>query len=99
MYNSWLRCITIYIYTVGTERVRTVYIFTKDLMEKTHQMPTSIMVKERKLIEMARIIMQLVIQTIICMVKHPTRVSGLLLLDGLQRPCGSWMHYLYAMRL
>ena len=37
--------------------------------------------------------MQLIIQTIICMVKHPTRVSGLLLLDGLQRPCGSWMHY------
>ena len=41
--NSWLRCITRD--TVG----RPDSISTEDLMEKTHQLPISVMIKERRL--------------------------------------------------
>ena len=40
LHNSWLRCIT---------RDRPDSISTKDLMEKTHQLPISVMIKERRL--------------------------------------------------
>ena len=43
LHNSWLRCITWDI--VG----RPDSISTKDLMEKTHQLPISVMIKERRL--------------------------------------------------
>ena len=43
LHNSWLRCITRD--TVG----RPDSISTKDLMEKTHQLPISVMIKERRL--------------------------------------------------
>ena len=43
LHNSWLRCIRRD--TVG----RPDSISTKDLMEKTHQLPISVMIKERRL--------------------------------------------------
>ena len=44
LHNSWLRCITRD--TVGhPDSIST----TKDLMEKTHQLPISVMIKERRL--------------------------------------------------
>ena len=43
LHNSWLRCITRD--TVG----RPDSISTKDLMEETHQLPISVMIKERRL--------------------------------------------------
>ena len=43
IHNSWLRCITRD--TVG----RPDSISTKDLMEKTHRLPISVMIKERRL--------------------------------------------------
>ena len=43
LHNSWLRCITRD--TVG----RPDSISTKDLMEKNHQLPISVMIKERRL--------------------------------------------------
>ena len=47
LHNSWLRCITRD--TVG----RPDSISTKDLMEKAHQLPISVMIKEEE-IKMAR---------------------------------------------
>ena len=44
LHNSWLRCITRD--TVGQPDS----ISTKDLMEKTHQLPISVMIKERSLL-------------------------------------------------
>lgn len=84
LHNSWLRCITRD--TVG----RPDSISTKDLMEKTHQLPISVMIKERRL----RWLGHAARRSDNNMVKQllfATRIPGHVQPVG--RPCGTWMHY------
>ena len=85
LHNSWLRLITRDI--VGSPDS----ISTKDLMEKIHQLPISVMIKERRwrwLGHAAR--------------RADNNINNFFLQQGypdmrhaqpVGRPCGTWMHY------
>ena len=80
LHNSWLRCITRD--TVG----RPDSISTKDLMEKTHQLLISVMIKERRL----RWLGHAALRSVNNMVKQlifATRIPGHVQPVG--RPCGT----------
>ena len=85
LHNSWLRCITRD--TVGHPDSIS---WIKDLMEKIHQLPISIMIKERRLRWLGHaarrsdnnMVKQLVFST---------RIPGHVQPVG--RPCGTCMHY------
>ena len=84
LHNSWLRCITRD--TVG----RPDGISTKDLMEKTHQLPISTMIKERRLRWLGHAARRSD-NNVVKQLLFATRIPGYLQPVG--RPCGTWMHY------
>ena len=84
-YYSWLRGITTRD-TVG----RLDSISTKDLMEKTHQLPISVMIKERRLRWLghaARRSDNNMVKQLLFATRIPEHVQPV------GRPCGTWMHY------
>ena len=84
LHNSWLRCITRD--AVGGPDS----ISAKDLMEKTHQLPIRVIIKERRL----RWLGHAARRSNNNMVKQllfATRIPGHVQPVG--RPCGTWMHY------
>ena len=84
LHNSWLRCITRD--TVG----RPDSISTKDLMEKTHQLPISIMIKERRfrwLGHAARLSNNNMVKQLLFATRIPEHVQPV------GRPCGTWMQH------
>ena len=81
LHNSWLWCITRD--TVG----RPVSISTKDLIEKTHQLPMSVMRRLRGLGHAARRSDNNMVKQLL----FATRIPGHVQPVG--RPCGTWMHY------
>ena len=84
LHNSWLRCITRD--TVG----RPDSISTKDLMEKTHQLPISVMIKVTRLRWLghaARRSDNNKVKQLLFATRIPRHVQPV------GRPCGMWMHY------
>ena len=84
LHNSWLRCITRD--TVG----RPDSISTKDLMEKTHQLPISVMIKERRLRWLGHAARRSD-NNIVKQLPFATRKPGHVQPVG--PSCGTWMHY------
>ena len=62
----------------------------KDLTEKTHQLPTSVMIKERRF-RWLRHAARRSDNNMVKQLLFATRIPGLVQPVG--RPCGTWMHY------
>ena len=83
LHNSRLRCITRD--NVGGPNS----ISTKDLMEKTHQLPISVTIKERRLRWLGHAAHRLD-NNMVKQLLFATRIPGHMQPVG--RPCGTWMH-------